>query len=186
METSRDRILEALEVRASGLCDDCLSLVSSVLPRQQVNMICRPLAERKVIDRTKRSCPQCERTKLVNRLRDAVATPKVAEPSREFAPTPGQVSLEDPGETLDRLRRRMITILDAIESQRSSGQGFASRVSRLRDTGGLPPQVACMMLTLNALRNIVVYDHIPLADRENTVIEAAWKVIEHWTEQRTR
>ena len=43
---------------------------------------------------------------------------------------------------LDELRRKMVTILNTIDKSRSQGQGFARRVSLLRENGTLPAHVA--------------------------------------------
>ena len=47
-------------------CDDCLSDLLNIHPRQQVNTICRDLANRGYIDRYKGRCTHCQSTKVVN------------------------------------------------------------------------------------------------------------------------
>lgn len=43
VQTSQERIVEALEVNPNGMCDDCLSKLAGVQPRQQVNQIAQAL-----------------------------------------------------------------------------------------------------------------------------------------------
>ena len=65
--TIRSEILRALE-KSGVLCDDCLSEVTRITPRQSVNMSCRELHEDKVLSRPRETCPCCNRVKIVNRL----------------------------------------------------------------------------------------------------------------------
>jgi hypothetical protein len=76
----------------------------------------------------------------------------------------------------------MVEILDSVEGARAKGHGFSSRVSKQRDGGALPGNIACMMQTLNSLRNLCVYEGYILTTHELRVAEAAWMVIEGWWE----
>jgi hypothetical protein len=67
MPTSKDKILVVLQAREVALCDDCLSKLAGVTPRQQVNQICRPLADAGTIERNHGPCGNCGGSKLVNR-----------------------------------------------------------------------------------------------------------------------
>ena len=66
--TIQDRILTALRATA-GLCDDCLSEVTGVTPRQSINAECRLLSSMKALSRTTEDCARCRRPKIVNHLR---------------------------------------------------------------------------------------------------------------------
>ena len=66
--TIQARILDALK-RTDGLCDDCLSEVTSVKPRQTINSECRYLGSRKIVSRAIGQCARCHRAKTVNLLR---------------------------------------------------------------------------------------------------------------------
>ena len=65
-KTSLERIAEVLEPKQEGVCDDCLSTAADVTPRQQVNQICRGLAQRGVIERSRKVCPVCNVLKIIN------------------------------------------------------------------------------------------------------------------------
>lgn len=47
-------------------CDDCLSEVLDIKPRQQVNQICNKLKIRGFIKREVKQCCYCSKDKLVN------------------------------------------------------------------------------------------------------------------------
>ncbi len=47
-----------------GLCDDCLSDMTNITPRQQINQICSSLED--TIRRVKGSCKECNKTKITN------------------------------------------------------------------------------------------------------------------------
>ncbi len=66
--TTKDKIL--LELRKGGACDDCLSLICDVKPRQQANQRCADLSVRRLIIRQKEICPRCGTAKIVNRIPD--------------------------------------------------------------------------------------------------------------------
>src|SRR5438309_11619372 len=77
-ESNRDRILRYLQEHTEGFCDDCLSALTGVRPRQQVRQICTLLAHSGVITRTEDSCdgPRGEKAKLVSRIGRAVSKPR--------------------------------------------------------------------------------------------------------------
>ena len=64
--TAEDKI-EALLVRNAGFayCDDCLSEVLDIHPRQQVNQKTNNLAKRGRFRREKGECKHCKHVKLV-------------------------------------------------------------------------------------------------------------------------
>ena len=66
--TIRDKILASLRAK-DRLCDDCLSELTGVRPRQAVNAECRVLSSLKLIQRIREDCARCGRTKIVNRVR---------------------------------------------------------------------------------------------------------------------
>ena len=65
--TIQDRIVEALR-KIDRLCDDCLSEVTEVKPRQSINLNTRAMAGRKELMRPTEDCSRCRRTKIVNCL----------------------------------------------------------------------------------------------------------------------
>ena len=54
--------------RGKQYCDDCLSGLLGIYPRQQVNQICRNLYNRGLIFRDRGECSHCSKTKLVNSI----------------------------------------------------------------------------------------------------------------------
>lgn len=64
--TNKDKITHFLESEEGAYCDDCLSAILSITPRQTVNQICRPLGQQGEIRRERDVCSECERRKLVN------------------------------------------------------------------------------------------------------------------------
>jgi hypothetical protein len=67
---TRDRIFAALQA-AGKLCDDCLSEVAGVRPRQSVNMECRRLSSQNRLVRARETCGRCGRFKIVNYVQEA-------------------------------------------------------------------------------------------------------------------
>jgi hypothetical protein len=195
MDTSKDRILEALESHANGLCDDCLEGVAAVHPRQQVNQICRPLSASGAILRAKSQCPACGTLKLVNSIGGARSQHRLRmleNPELPMPPRGGNVTTLpnadrsgvgvpwDAAPSLDELRRQMIRILDRLDGARQKGEGLAARIGRLRDSSLIPSVPACMMLTLNALRNIAVYESKCFGEQEREVVVSAWASVQGW------
>ena len=68
--TIRSKILGALQ-KSGVLCDDCLSEVTAITPRQSINICCRDMHADKVLSRPRETCPRCNRTKIINRLSNA-------------------------------------------------------------------------------------------------------------------
>ena len=179
MSTSRERILETLEQYPGGLCDDCLSKLAEVRPRQQVNLIARAEAGAGILNRERRECGFCKDTKLVNTLirgeRTKVALPPAPQPALQ--PTTAPLPM-DPGLELDGLRRGMIRILNRVEAPNK--EGFSARVTRFRDEKKLPGHIASLMLTVNTMRNLIVYDGFKLDAALWVAIQAIWVVIHEW------
>jgi hypothetical protein len=65
--TIKAEVLRALQ-RTDRLCDDCLSEVTGVTPRQSINMNCRLLSSANSLTRGVEDCARCGRAKTVNRL----------------------------------------------------------------------------------------------------------------------
>ena len=177
METARERILEALEANPVGLCDGCLSEEARVYPHQATNQICRRLADSGMTQRTKMRCSRCgSATKLVNQL--GATPPSEPQPNKKEQ----AIAQESLAGDLDSIRRRIVEIVNRLDDARTKGEGLSRRIQRLRDSDALPGSVACMMLTLNSLRNLVVYEEAKFTAKVHSVIDAAWSVVEEWAE----
>ena len=67
---NKGRIFSFLEKERKKYCDDCLSLILRITPRQQVNQICRKLQYQGLIIREKGVCFKCGKYKIVNYLKE--------------------------------------------------------------------------------------------------------------------
>jgi hypothetical protein len=179
MPTAKERILEALEQFGESICDGCLSIAAVVRPSQQVNQICRALAVQGEIERVKGDCGLCKGKKLVNKLNSPIVS---AHRSINLIkhPVPDSRGNEPIDAYLERIRHRVIDLLISIDNSPKRYEGISARISRLRDANRLPGYVACMMLTLTGLRNVVVYEKFVPARFELAVVEAAWSSIKEW------
>jgi hypothetical protein len=81
----RDKILAALG-KVDRVCDDCLSEMTGVMPRQAININCRELASKRAISRPTESCARCARWKRVNVLPSGVARSPAPEPVQKAMP----------------------------------------------------------------------------------------------------
>lgn len=66
--SNRELIKIFLTNSGNPYCDDCLSIQTTIAPRQNVNQICRSLASTGLIDRDTASCSICGKVKLVNQI----------------------------------------------------------------------------------------------------------------------
>ncbi|HAL62099.1 MAG TPA: hypothetical protein DCP08_06805 [Chloroflexi bacterium] len=95
MKTHGEEILVFLEREKSGYCDDCLAEKLGIQPRQQVNAICRRLAEEGIIARERAWCNRCERWKIHNyHLRRARPPREEARPEAPRPPEPDSKGFE--------------------------------------------------------------------------------------------
>lgn len=67
--TTSELVLDFIKDHRNQLyCDDCLSEVLHIQPRQQINQICNHLKNSRVLERNKKQCHYCSKDKLVNKL----------------------------------------------------------------------------------------------------------------------
>lgn len=177
-QTNRERIIQVLKSHADGLCDDCLSRISSVTPRQTVYAICSVVAPEGLISRVKRECPQCQKTKLVNALKGSPPPPYPA-PPKKLLPSPPP-ALPEQTDVLSNYLHEMTQMLRRIDPSAPPNEPFAAWVTRLRRTGVLPRTTADMMHTINAMRVQVVKDRSALLADEWAAVQANWKVLDRW------
>ncbi|MEM5009295.1 hypothetical protein WKH57_01110 [Niallia taxi] len=50
-------------------CDDCLSEILSITPRQQINQICRKLEKGNTLIRVVDQCSNCSKDKILNKVK---------------------------------------------------------------------------------------------------------------------
>lgn len=80
----QERLLETLGA-GRRLCDDCLSDISGIKPRQSVYQACSTLRDNKVISRMTESCEACHRMKTTNALISPTPNSVEAKPSQVAA-----------------------------------------------------------------------------------------------------
>jgi hypothetical protein len=184
--SNTEAILEFLEAIQKKCCDDCLSRGAHVEPRQQVNRICRRLAQQGTIVRENEMCALCARRKAVNIIRGlAQRRPVDASPApgpRVFA-APSQRQEQMP--SIEAFRNHLDRFCKKLLENRPNSRrnGLAALISELSDRGVVPLHQANMMHTIRALRNAYVHEHIDMGDRERTIAKAAWAIITEWAEK---
>ena len=92
--TIRSKILGALQ-KSGVLCDDCLSEVTAITPRQSVNISCRDMHAGKMLSRPRETCPCCNRVKIVNRLGSTEVVKPNGLPLAKITPPKPSVPLSD-------------------------------------------------------------------------------------------
>jgi len=65
---NKEKILQYLQKNLQPICDDCLSNILDIHPRNQVNQICRTLQKSNIINRSRSTCSGCKRKKISNKL----------------------------------------------------------------------------------------------------------------------
>jgi len=165
-ETNRDRILRFLRENVERFCDDCLSDLATIRPRQTVRQICTVLATEGVIARTKDLCggPQGEKSKWVNQIdhtghRVSTTTNQAPERARQI------VALVEAHTTMNKA-------LDRLDHSPSTKEFFAQKLARLKGQGIVDPQVAEMMFMINKFRNLVVKEGKSLDPEEWGVFQS--------------
>lgn len=176
MNTNTEKVIEFLESYGGPVCDDCISSKCQVEPRQQVNQICRRLEKIGKLVRSELTCKVCQRNKKGNSIHPSGNKKGGSEfpgkhPNELPPPRDKQAAI------LDSIRRSMINTLNELNERQRGHEGFSSIVRRLRDEGRLDPVPACMMLTLGALRNIVVYEGSELRSNEWQVVIHLWAAL---------
>ena len=66
--TNKDRLLSVMTT--AEICDDCLSNLSGIQPRQTIYQICSKWSETSLVLRYKGNCEHCHKGKIVNRFPD--------------------------------------------------------------------------------------------------------------------
>jgi len=185
--TNTDIILEALEeLSPASYCDDCLSRHAAIFPRAQVNIICRKLASQGLVSRSKALCPQCNRRKLVNSLVSLVqhnapeGAHKISEArSPSSSPYPPQSPID-----IEHLRNEVVRIclqMWPVGSRNPRPRSISKVINILREEGTIPRHQANMMLTICGLRNVYLWDSVPMGSDETEVARAAWSIIAAWS-----
>jgi hypothetical protein len=184
MSTAQERIFQNLANHPLGLCDDCLSEVANVVPRQQVNQKCRPLAKEGRILRTKGHCPLCKSFKLVNTLPKASTPMGLNATSPQPPPVPTSPSSKN-SQKVKTIFRKMEDILDEIKP-RIREQDNATRIGELIREGLLPRHIGSLMHSIRVKRNEVEHDRYEPDDMVMNAIEAEWRAISDWWHRQSK
>jgi hypothetical protein len=174
MSTNRERVAEILGTNPQGLCDDCLSDLAGVKPRQSVFQICRDLAKESEIARVKAVCPKdCSpRTKWVSRPVTRIPNP------------PGSPSLEAQTTRLADYLFRMTEMLRKLDLGAAAPKElFFAKLARLKEHQDRIRNISPSMLTVNGFRNKVSKERQTLDGFEWAAVEGAWSAIDHWWRQ---
>lgn len=82
---------------------------------------------------------------------------------------------------LGRMRRQLIRLLDHLEGRSGTQrEKLSERVSRLREGGYVPPNIANWMHSILRMRNESEYKGTSLTRNESTAINAAWAEVTDW------
>ena len=88
-----------------------------------------------------------------------------------------------PGQVIEQ-HLKLDKVLDKVDPKKIPNEGISARVTRLRDADLLPRNIACMMLTVNSLRNMVVHEQFTLGPHESGVVRSAMAAIEEWSKEK--
>lgn len=66
--SNSDKVVEYLKYKEDNICDDCLSEVLNIKPRQQINQICNKLMKINLLTRMKSECKRCKSLKNINKF----------------------------------------------------------------------------------------------------------------------
>lgn len=69
IRTNSQIVVDFLLKEDRGYCDDCISNILDIKPRQQVNQICRILKNEGKVDRIKSKCQNCKNDKILNSIK---------------------------------------------------------------------------------------------------------------------
>jgi len=168
-ESLREKVLETLEARANGLCDECIKVSSGVSDKDILGRIIKTLVNANRLQTFEGNCANCHTDRRLLKLK--LVSPIEMDSSQKSSLTRDEVI---------EIHLKAAAILDRFEFTTIHGEGFSSRVIRLREANILPGNVACMLLTINGLRNMVVHERLIIGSHEAAVIRNAMAVIRAW------
>jgi hypothetical protein len=86
------------------------------------------------------------------------------------------LTVDDPG----KIRRSLLYILDLAEGRRTSYEGPAPRVARLRNEGKIPRNIANGMLSIFGYRDAAEYDRYVPTAADSGIILQTWAIVSQW------
>lgn len=171
MATAKERILALLAADNLILCDDCISPLARVMPRQQVNQICRALRDSKVIERRHGTCGNCEKTMLVNKSL-AVGSRSPQKLDSYANPIDRDKRINDIHHQLNQLLRRLKPL--------PKYTGLNDHINQLLQENLIPNYVATLMHAVRKLRNDFIKERVHFSDSVFAAFEANWLAIQEW------
>jgi|SRR5262249_4082492 len=173
MLKAKERILEILAADKIAICDDCLSKLAQVTPRQQVNQICRPLSDAKTIERFSGKCEKCGKPKLINkRLIAASISPK--------KPTVAVAS--DLDKRINDIHYELEQLLRKIKAL-PRGTSLNDYIHQLSRDGYIPNHIATLMHAVRRLRNDFAKERVNFTIAVVAALEASWVAIQEWAQK---
>ena len=170
-ESFRDKILEALESQPGGICGECLQVICRVSEINQLKEICNGLRAGHHLETIQGNCSNCRRSRALMKLQ-----------RRETLKVDNNSKVPLTRDQLIEIHLKLGAILDRLDSSKIRGEDFSSKVIRLRDADLLSGNIACMMLTINGLRNIAVHERFEVGPHEAAVIRSAMAAIDTWAD----
>jgi len=174
MATSKEKILVLLQVKKVSLCDDCISKLAGVTPRQQVYQICRTLGDARAIERKHGTCGNCERGKLVNNVSQVGKQPEPPPP-----PPP------DKDKTINDIHHQLTQLLQKLKPQ-PRHVSLNDQINQLLQENQVPNYIATLMHTIRKLRNDFTKERIVFSEPVFAAFEAIWVAIQDWARKRFR
>ena len=175
-ETNSEKMIELIESVTGPLCDDCISMMTVISPRQTINQRMRQWEKSGKIIRTQSICHKCKKLKKTNQILE----PRMILPVRAEGKdvTSSSPNLEEARNQLLRFCKRLWEGHCSLKSL----DGISVLIGDLAEKEILTMHIANMMHTIRCLRNAYVYEDVPLGKRERAILENAWSIIEEWAE----
>jgi len=186
MATSKEKILEIIEEVKKGICDDCLSRLSKVSPRQQVNTITRKLQEDGILRREKGICQECSKQKLINKTSSGDSYSIYA---GSLLLDKADQSTVNIAEKLDSVRRKIIKAFDKIDlgcgksEEKKEIEHFSEKLARLEKEERITRNIASVIRLVNTFRNLVIYDRYIPNPEECELLGKALLIVHNWCEK---
>jgi hypothetical protein len=161
-----------------------------IVPRQTINIVCRPLADAGAIARIRKDCDRCQKTKLINTF-GGLANQKPVQESQSRVTTPSKSPAPRVEEVFDieKARTEIVRICRALWEKSIDAErprGHAAIIIELRNQEIIPAHIANMMLTVSGIRNSHVYELLEIRERELAIATNAQSIIRDWCLERLK
>ncbi len=187
--TNREIIVKLIKEKIpTGICDDCISQISRIQPRQQVNQICNQLSSNGLISRKKSICCICKKIKTVN-------TAITGSPSNNSNIRIDTMILESSSSKssnnmtidIEGMRAHIVRFCKELWMtyvNQDPPISLPKLISGLKDNQIVTTNPSNMMLTINNLRNAYTYEKLPLGANEVSVAQSSWDIVSTWAQSK--